>query len=226
MGLSEERSGAPSADSAEAADGQAILVRSRDVTRERMLDAAETLFLENGFRTTSVQAIAAAAGYTTGAIYSSFEGKDDLFLAVFQRRARRQESVWREALESVTTAEDAPKVMGDALAKAMPEPAWYGVLFEFLSYAARGDRLQIATDEAYTKPMGFLEEILRDVGDSSPLPLERLAPTILALMRGLAMNWFVNPDAEDFGLFSDAVAVLIGRNPPNSSGSRADGDVS
>jgi AcrR family transcriptional regulator len=62
--------------------------RRSEATIERILAAAETLFLKHGFRAASLQEIASAAGHTTGAVYSSFGGKDDLFLALYRARRR------------------------------------------------------------------------------------------------------------------------------------------
>lgn len=47
-------------------------------TRELVLQAAETVFLQKGFHATTVAQIAAEAGRTQGSIYSNFESKDAL----------------------------------------------------------------------------------------------------------------------------------------------------
>ncbi len=56
-------------------------------TREELIDAAEELFLGNGYHSTSIAAIAAEAGRTVGAVYSNFANKEDLCLEVLKRRA-------------------------------------------------------------------------------------------------------------------------------------------
>lgn len=53
-------------------------------TRARLIDAAAELFESDGIAATSLTEVAAAAGVTKGAIYSSFASKDDLVLAVMQ----------------------------------------------------------------------------------------------------------------------------------------------
>jgi AcrR family transcriptional regulator len=58
-------------------------------TRERLLDAAETLFLDSGYAATAMEQIAQAAGVTKPAIYRHFASKEDLFLALRHRRAMR-----------------------------------------------------------------------------------------------------------------------------------------
>lgn len=55
------------------------------MTRMRLIEAAEALFIQQGFDTTSVDDISELAGYTRGAFYSNFEDKDQVFLAVIER---------------------------------------------------------------------------------------------------------------------------------------------
>ena len=47
----------------------------RELTREGLISAAESLFVARGFHATSVDEIALEAGYTKGAVYSNFESK-------------------------------------------------------------------------------------------------------------------------------------------------------
>lgn len=56
-----------------------------DSTRERLLDAAERLFASNGVGQTSLADVAAAAGFTRGALYWHFSGKGELLDALFSR---------------------------------------------------------------------------------------------------------------------------------------------
>ena len=58
--------------------------QSRAQTRERLLEAAREVFARNGFHGSSVEEIASAAGFSTGALYSNFEGKEDLFLVLME----------------------------------------------------------------------------------------------------------------------------------------------
>jgi AcrR family transcriptional regulator len=56
---------------------------ARERTRAALLAATEQLALQTGYAGTSLEAVASAAGVTTGAIYSIFGSKRDLFLEVF-----------------------------------------------------------------------------------------------------------------------------------------------
>ena len=54
-------------------------------TRERLLAAARSVFARSGFHGASVEEIASEAGFSTGALYSNFDGKEDLFLVLMER---------------------------------------------------------------------------------------------------------------------------------------------
>src|SRR5436189_1754138 len=56
------------------------------VTKERILDAAESLFMEHGFEATSLRSITAAAGVNLAAVNYHFGSKEELFQAVLTRR--------------------------------------------------------------------------------------------------------------------------------------------
>src|SRR6187549_3687736 len=55
-------------------------------TRQRLLEAAERVFLRRGLRGSSVEEIAAEAGFTRGAFYSNFRSKDQLFVELLHDR--------------------------------------------------------------------------------------------------------------------------------------------
>lgn len=54
-------------------------------TKRALVDVAEELFTENGYASTSLDAIVAGARVTKGALYHHFSGKQALFEAVFER---------------------------------------------------------------------------------------------------------------------------------------------
>jgi AcrR family transcriptional regulator len=53
-------------------------------TRAALIDAARRLFAERGFASTSLDEIVADATVTKGALYHHFQGKEDLFAAVYE----------------------------------------------------------------------------------------------------------------------------------------------
>jgi AcrR family transcriptional regulator len=57
---------------------------TRDDTREKLFEAAASVFEEQGIGGASIEAIAAAAGFTRGAFYSNFKSKDELIIAMLE----------------------------------------------------------------------------------------------------------------------------------------------
>src|SRR5271157_1314345 len=59
---------------------------SKELTRLRLIESAEQLFIRRGFDDASVDEISEMAGYSRGAFYSNFDNKEQVFLAVIDRR--------------------------------------------------------------------------------------------------------------------------------------------
>jgi AcrR family transcriptional regulator len=70
--------------------------------RERILAAALDVFAQRGYQESTIDNIAVAAKTSVGSFYSLFEGKEDCFLAVFDRVVERAKA---RVAESVQTAE-------------------------------------------------------------------------------------------------------------------------
>ncbi|MDR0243714.1 MAG: TetR/AcrR family transcriptional regulator [Burkholderia sp.] len=72
-------------------------------TRERLLQAARTIFVERGYAAASIERIAVAAGYTRGAFYSNFRDKTVVLLELLRRD---HEDVERELMLIVEARND------------------------------------------------------------------------------------------------------------------------
>src|ERR1700682_390202 len=69
-------------------------VRSRqaertEATRRKLLSAAERIFARDGFEAARLEDIAAGAGYTRGAFYANFCGKEEIFFALLDQWVRQ-----------------------------------------------------------------------------------------------------------------------------------------
>src|SRR5689334_16807299 len=89
--------------SAQATAGRMTREQSRAHTRERVLTAARTVFASRGFHGASVEEIASEAGFSTGALYSNFDGKEDLFLALAEREIEEHARELEEAVRASST---------------------------------------------------------------------------------------------------------------------------
>lgn len=80
--------------------------QSRDQTRERLLDAAQAMFMGKGFVGASVEDIAQAAGYTRGAFYSNFGSKSELLVELLRRDHEAVQADLRSIFATNTSRED------------------------------------------------------------------------------------------------------------------------
>src|SRR5882762_9680495 len=74
--------------------------------RAALLEAALEVFADRGYRDASVDEIAERAGYSKGAIYFHFSGKDDLFFALLEERIDRPMRAAIKLLESAPPEDD------------------------------------------------------------------------------------------------------------------------
>jgi AcrR family transcriptional regulator len=167
--------------------------RVRAVTRGRLLATAEDLFLSDGYSATSVEAIASEAGYTTGAVYSNFGGKADLFLAVLEQVTTVDLEMVRQALDEATTDEQRLAVFTASIAR---DPArWRArvvATIEFLSYLRQHPELHERMREAQRVAEATASELVVAVsaalGIEPPEPIDEIVRDIGALVNGLAIR--------------------------------------
>src|SRR5579864_4339276 len=82
---------------------------SRARTRELVLDSASVIFRRDGFHQASIDEIAEEAGFSRGAVYSSFANKEEFFLALHDREAQQRVALIAERILATDTLEDAAR---------------------------------------------------------------------------------------------------------------------
>jgi AcrR family transcriptional regulator len=93
-------------------------------TRRRLLETAQTLFAEHGFRRTSIREIARAAGTNVAAVNYHFGSKEKLYRAVFRQLASHFDATKLQAVrDALQSSAGKPTVEGVLEAYAM---AWRG----------------------------------------------------------------------------------------------------
>jgi AcrR family transcriptional regulator len=127
-------------------------------TKERILDAAEALFMEHGYEATSLRALSAAADVNLAAVNYHFGGKEALFEAVLRRRLDPMNA---ERVELLTHFEK-----GAAPAPVPCERILTALLIPALKLARdpkRGGRNFLRLlGRAYADPAPFIRQFLSD----------------------------------------------------------------
>lgn len=198
-------------------------------TRAELLDTASKVFARRGYKGASVEEIAEEAGYSHGAVYSNFDGKADLFLAVLEEyMAERAQEL---AETQVTLAEDAPiELRARALAdqwmdRFAKDRESFLLHMEFVAHAGRDPELanrfgtrSAALREAIAAYIAHYQEL---EGIEAALPPDELALVLRALGIGLAIEALVSPDAVRQDAYGDFVELLVKLLREHGSGDKA-----
>jgi AcrR family transcriptional regulator len=175
-------------------------------TRGELLDAAQRRFFEAGYHATTIDDIADDAGYTKGAVYSTFGSKAAMFLALFDDIVDRRLAATRAIIESHDAGAEATL---QALADQPVEERNTRFLLlsiEFWVHAAREPALLAAFSERYRRLRTSLAEL---APPATALEPERWALVTLALSNGFALERLIDPDGVPGDLMADVQARLL-----------------
>jgi AcrR family transcriptional regulator len=118
--------------------------------REKILIAAERLFLQQGFKATTMEGIAAEVRMSKATVYAYHHDKDDLFTAVTRRLVGELNSDMRSAFDSDGPAQD---LIANALV------AKYRLIFSKIRSSAHSNELVAARDSMLSE---LFDELDRD----------------------------------------------------------------
>ena len=172
--------------------------------------AAADVFGERGFHAARLEEVAEHAGYSTGAIYSSFAGKEDLFLAVLERQVA---SHVRDLRAAVGPESEPEKRVAAAATQWLDEQRrgrrGFLLFIELWAYAVRhpGFRRHFvhrvrALREATSALIAAAEVPLK-------LPPDELAVIANALTYGMALERQIDPKAVPDELYGKALELLL-----------------
>jgi AcrR family transcriptional regulator len=188
--------------------------QSKAHTRALLLDAARKVFLERGYHRTSLEAVAEAAGFSIGAVYSAFAGKADLFFAVFDLRVEERTRQMEEIGAAATSpAEQSEELARQFVAVTKHDPGWSLLVVEFWVHAARDAELRrqfaLRHDALKRAVARVIEQMLARTGQTVGLELEYVAMTGIALGNGLTLERLTHPDGVPDELFPRLSALLM-----------------
>jgi AcrR family transcriptional regulator len=183
-------------------------------TRSRLLEAAASEFAEKGYAGASLDAIAERAGRTKGAVYSNFESKSELFLALLDRHLASGYADIEARLGSVHNAEELIAQMRDpAILTFKRDRQTFLLLWEFRLYALRhpdvGARLAERLSAGRAAIAHLIDLSMQQVGVTSSMASERVAGVLLCLLLGVEAVYHLDPDGQADSAFGDAVRIML-----------------
>jgi AcrR family transcriptional regulator len=182
-------------------------------TRARLVDAATSVFARRGFQAARIEEIAEQAGYSHGAVYSNFAGKEELFLAVFEQyMTERVEEIARATEIEGSFAQRAQAAADQWMRRFSEDRATFLLHLEFMIHAARNPHLGEQLAQRMATPRLEIERRLlaREAETNTPLPLPAadIALIVRALGIGLAVEALNRSDELNTSLYGDFVALI------------------
>lgn len=186
---------------------------TREATRERVLDAALKVFGERGISASSVNDVAAAAGLTKGAVYSSFASKDELVLAIMEQHVMERLSGAISVFASAPDLRTAFAEAGAGLVDALRSDAvWHRMLAEYFALSAHDavlhEALQSRRREARSSVARALTSLATRHDVQLPMPAEEFALVLIALSNGLGIESGIDPEAVPDEVFGKVLLLL------------------
>src|ERR1700674_960991 len=145
---------------------------SQAQTRATLLAVGREHFLRYGLGGAVAEKIAEDAGYSRGALYSNFDGKEDLFLAVIREEQDRRTEAFHSIFKEEPSAKERLKKMRDAIADLVTDPDWIVLRAEFEAGALRSESIRKSFVEVHRKQIRDGGKLLRDLARSSDVRMK------------------------------------------------------
>ncbi|MDN4172052.1 TetR/AcrR family transcriptional regulator [Nocardioides sp. SOB77] len=196
----------------------------RDEVRRALLDAAARTFARQGIDGASLDDVAAAAGFTKGAVYSNFGSKEGLVAALVDDRVSAYLDLGLAAVDDPSaTLPERARALGDRLTAASDEQHdWHLLFLELWQRTVRTGR----SDGSFLQRRRELHAAVTDAitahaeqaGARLPVPAASMATLLLALSHGLAIERMVDPASVPDDLMGQVLALLVEGGPVEPTG--------
>jgi AcrR family transcriptional regulator len=181
-------------------------------TQSRLLDAAEEVFVRDGYEGAQLDEIAAVAGRSKGAVYNHFKNKEDLFLALFEHRTRSYIERLMESLQKCTTRQQNLKAFREFFVRLAEDKTWPILTLEFKLYALRHPESKVRLRKAFemsktTSDVAHYERLFGQLSGSSKADNDLALIALGPIAAGLILESNFEPEI----LTEKGLRRLLGR---------------
>ncbi len=177
--------------------------------RQRLLETADRLFYEEGFRAVGIDRIIAEAQVAKATLYVHFPSKDDLILAVLEHRERTTSEFFREAMQRHSRKAKGP--LGPffaALKEWFETPGFRGCAFQNAAVEL-ADPTHAGTEFARGYKQRFTEFLRGLIEESAGKKAAKLAPAVSLLVEGAIVTAAVQGKSDAVAVARDAALRLF-----------------
>jgi AcrR family transcriptional regulator len=186
----------------------------RREARNELLTAALRVFARRGYRDAGVEEIAAEAGYSKGALYWHFSGKEELLLTLLEERVDTPLRERFALLAAAPPERDMSVEATRAFAQQLDREREALLLErEYWSLAIRDPELRARYAERQTELRrdlaAALEARARHLGTPDlTMAAEEVARIVMSIIGGLAVDELIEPGSVRPELLGEALAVV------------------
>jgi AcrR family transcriptional regulator len=196
-----------------------------DRNRALLLAAALRVFLARGYHAATLEQIADEAGFSKGVVYSRFDSKADMFLALLTDRIAERAAQNTAAAGQLADSGDFAALLELAWRAERAAPGWRLLVTEFRVHAARDPELSRRYAAAHASTVAGLAGVVallaeRD-GHALAVPARQVAELMLAIETGIALERLASPHAA--GL--PQLPSVLGQLATLLAGSPASGEI-
>jgi len=141
--------------------------------RERLLEAANELFYDEGVHTVGIDRVIERAGVAKASLYNTFGSKDELVRAYLEGRHARVAARITRYLERYSDPRDRLLGVFEAQGELFAEPGFRGCAFVSASAESPGEAVSRAADDYRGWVRGLLTGLAREAGAPDPEKLGR-----------------------------------------------------
>lgn len=194
---------------------RATRAQAQQRTRGALIRSASKVFARRGYHATTVDEIAETAGYSPGAVYSNFSGKEELLQATAEAYVERQAERWARDFEGASDAAARARAPADAwMAAVSEEPEEFLLFMELWAHAARNPALRQSFADRWMAGREFMAAALTAVATEQGFALsdaqrDDVVALLDALGIGLAVRKTIDPSAVPDDLFGRIIAEWL-----------------
>ncbi|MDQ0417455.1 AcrR family transcriptional regulator [Croceifilum oryzae] len=170
-------------------------------TIKRIKNAGLRLFAQLGYHATSIDEIVEEAGYTKGAFYGHFKGKEELFLAIMdERMAMHQTEIMKSFQVHEEDGLNAIARQLEYVIQQAQDDSWASIYFEFLANTRRNPEVQKKLALMYSNWREFVTGFFQSLQEKGlvqiNIDIQLLATTTIALFDGFNIQSYVDPNVD------------------------------
>ena len=196
----------------QAGSARGVRAERQAETRRRLVEVARDMFVNDGYAATSLDKVAERAGFSKGAVYSNFAGKEELCMAVLDSIHADQVAAVAEVFAGPGDLDARIDAFVDWARDGLTQPLWVALESEFGSVARQSQFVATAlrnrNREVREAIEALIDHVTAEEGITLRLPTSEAATILLSTGIGLGALRSIDHTV-DVGLLGRVMRSLL-----------------